>query len=71
MAGPAGAVDDLVLPKTGIDVAFATERIYHVNGTPRQDWVPPVPVDGATSNGSDSIPARGLEELKGMMAGKK
>lgn len=63
MAHLAGAVSDFRLPQTGIDVAFATEQLYHVNGTPRQDWPPPVLVD-STAAGADPILARGLAELR-------
>ena len=42
MAHLAGAVSDFKLPQTGIELAFATEQLYHVNGTPRQVWLPPV-----------------------------
>ena len=38
----ARAVSDDKLPKTRVDVAYATEQIYYINGTPRQDWLPPV-----------------------------
>ena len=64
MAHLAGAVSDDKLPKTGVDVAFATEQVFHVNGTPRQKWVPPILVkenDGAP--GVDPILLRGLAEL--------
>lgn len=67
MAGLAGAVSDFRLPQTGIDVAFATEQLYHVNGTPRQDWVPPVLVEDAAAEKTDPIMARGLSQLKSLM----
>jgi carboxyl-terminal processing protease len=61
MAHLAGAVSDFRLPQTGIDVAFATEQLYHVNGTSRQDWMPPILVDNPATQGSDPIMARGLQ----------
>ena len=64
MAHLAGAVSDFRLPQTGIDVAFATEQLYHVNGTPRQDWVPPVLVKETDSGEPDSIMSRALAQLK-------
>lgn len=64
MAHLAGAVSDFVLPRTGVDVAFATEQIYHVNGTPRQDWLPPVLVTTPEASGGDPILARGMALLK-------
>ena len=42
MAGLRGAVDNLELPQSHIRVFFPTEQIFHVNGTPRHEWVPPV-----------------------------
>ena len=45
MAGLAGAVDDFKLPCSGISIALPTARLLHVNGTPRDRWVPPVLVD--------------------------
>jgi len=68
MAHLAGAVSDFRLPQTGIDVAFATEQLYHVNGTPRQDWVPPVLVKETDSGESDSIMSRALAQLKATIA---
>jgi carboxyl-terminal processing protease len=65
MAHLAGAVSDFTLPRTGIDVAFATEQLYHVNGTPRQDWLPPVLVaDAAAPAPADPLMARGIAELQ-------
>jgi carboxyl-terminal processing protease len=68
MAHLAGAVSDFRLPQTGIDVAFATEQLYHVNGTSRQDWMPPILVDNPATQGSDPIMARGLSKLRNMIA---
>ena len=42
MAGLAGAVDDFKLPCSGLGIALATAKLLHVNGTPRERWVPPV-----------------------------
>ena len=42
MAGLRGAVDGLDLPHAGFRVFFPTEEVYHVNGTPRHEWLPPV-----------------------------
>ena len=64
MAHLAGAVSDDKLSKTGIDLAYATEQILHVNGTPRQAWFPPVLVSEPLPAGSrDTILDRGLSEL--------
>jgi C-terminal processing protease CtpA/Prc len=64
MAHLAGAVTDLRLPRTGVDVAFATEQLFHVNGTPRQDWLPPVLVQTPVTRTNDTVLSRGLEELR-------
>ena len=45
MSGLAGAVDDFKLPCSGIVIALPTARLLHLNGTPRERWVPPVLVD--------------------------
>lgn len=63
MAHLAGAVTDFVLPRTGVDVAFATEQLFHVNGTPRQSWLPPILVTAPMKDGHDPILDRGLLSL--------
>ena len=67
MAGLCGATTDFTLPASGIGVSFPTERLYHLNGTPREHWVPPVPVDLAKETGDDPILARGVTVLRGKM----
>ncbi len=67
MAHLAGAVSDFTLPRTGIDVAFATEQLYHVDGTPRQDWLPPVLVPDKAPGldaAADPVMTRGMAELQ-------
>ena len=44
MAGLAGAVDRSVLPATGVSVQFPTEQLFHIDGTPRHRWRPPIEV---------------------------
>lgn len=66
MAQLAGAVTDFHLARTGIDVAFATEQLYHINGTLRQDWVPPILVSGA-AGANDPILARGIAHLESLL----
>jgi carboxyl-terminal processing protease len=68
MAHLAGAVDDFHLPKTGIDVAFADEQLYHVDGTPRQDWLPPVLVGEESVTAPDPILSVGLRRMEEMIA---
>jgi C-terminal processing protease CtpA/Prc len=42
MAGLRGAVHTFLLPSSGIPFTFPAERVFHVDGTPREDWRPPV-----------------------------
>ena len=64
MAHLAGAVSEDKLPQTGAVIAYATEQIFHVDGTPRQNWLPPVLVTpGPNALSPDPIIARGLKEL--------
>ena len=50
MAGLLGATDHVVLPHTGIGLNLPTERLYHVDGTPREAFRPRVLVDVTRSN---------------------
>ncbi len=45
MAGLRGAVDSIELPKSHIRVFFPVEQVFHLDGTPRHEWVPPVGID--------------------------
>ena len=67
MAHLAGAVSDFRLPLTGIDIAFATEQLYHANGTPRQDWIPPILVENAATKDTDPVMTRGLSKIKSVI----
>jgi carboxyl-terminal processing protease len=53
----AGAPEDVLLPRTGLIVALPTEELFHVNGTPRHRWAPPIIVAPASADG-DPILAR-------------
>lgn len=68
MAHLAGAVSDFRLPLTGIDIAFATEQLYHANGTPRQEWIRLILVEDTATKETDPVMARGLSELKNVIA---
>jgi carboxyl-terminal processing protease len=50
MAGLVGATDHIVLPRTKIGVNLPAERLYHVNGTPREAFQPKVLVDVTRPN---------------------
>jgi carboxyl-terminal processing protease len=47
MAGLVGATTRIVLPRTGIGINLPYERLFHVNGTPREAYQPKVVVDVA------------------------
>ncbi|MEO8527182.1 MAG: S41 family peptidase [Caldimonas sp.] len=62
MAGLAGAVEHTALPATGISVQFPIEQLFHLDGTPRHRWRPPVEVNPV--NGRDVLLERALAELR-------
>jgi C-terminal processing protease CtpA/Prc len=67
MAGLLGATYGFRLPNTGITVSAPAEKLFHVNGIPREDFVPPVLVDlGSAENRevSDPILEAGLAVLR-------
>ena len=45
MAGLRGAIETLSLTHSKIPVRVPAERLYHVDGTPREAFVPPFPVE--------------------------
>jgi carboxyl-terminal processing protease len=67
MAGLNGAVFDMELPNTRMKLNYAAEKMFHMNGTPREDFVPPVAVklDGRTS---DLVLEAGIRTLEGMLS---
>jgi carboxyl-terminal processing protease len=40
MAGLLGALGELTLPDSGITVRIPVEQLFHVNGTPREQFLP-------------------------------
>lgn len=42
MAGLIGAIEKFTLSETGISFQIPTERLYHVNGMPREEYIPVV-----------------------------
>ncbi|MEO8117593.1 MAG: S41 family peptidase [Bacteroidota bacterium] len=42
MAGLLGAINSFTLTETKIGYQFPTERLYHINGTPREDYKPTI-----------------------------
>jgi carboxyl-terminal processing protease len=67
MAGLNGGVFTLELPETKIGVTYPGERLNHINGTPRENFTPPVPVDlmdARLSRSSDPIFTAGYRTLR-------
>jgi len=62
MAGLSGGTGEFTLPHSGINVHFPVERLYHVDGTPREHWKPRIAVDPAGQG--DPILARALVEAE-------
>jgi carboxyl-terminal processing protease len=42
MAGLIGAITNFKLTETQIGFQIPTERLYHINGTPREDYIPQI-----------------------------
>jgi hypothetical protein len=65
----ASAASGIRLLHTGIGVTFPTEKLFHVNGTPREKFVPPVYIDLLLSSKQDRavVLNSGLKVLKTMM----
>jgi C-terminal processing protease CtpA/Prc len=63
MAGLLGATYGTTLPRTGWSVRVPAERLSHVNGTPREEFVPPVLV-GPGAPGADAALAAALGLLR-------
>jgi C-terminal processing protease CtpA/Prc len=63
MAGLLGATYGARLPHTGYEVRVPAERLHHVNGTPRESWVPTVsaPAEGP---GTDTALLAALQLLR-------
>lgn len=67
MARLVGATSGIRLPNTGIGVTFPTEKLFHINGTPRESFTPPVYINllrSATGNNEDIILQSGLRVLR-------
>jgi C-terminal processing protease CtpA/Prc len=65
MARLCGGTEEFELPNTGIPIHLPTYLLYHVNGTPREAFVPSINVDltrGAARG--DRVLARGLEAVR-------
>lgn len=74
MAGLIGATSQIKLPNTKIGVSFPTEKLFHINGTPREKFIPPVYVDllkMKNRDESDAILQVGLKTLKSIKTKNK
>lgn len=74
MARLVGATSQVRLPHTGIGVTFPTEKLFHVRGTPREEFVPPVYVDLLSERGRDGddiILRAGLRVLRSLTRGAR
>jgi carboxyl-terminal processing protease len=72
MAGLNGAVFDLQLPHSGIGVSYAAEKLAHLDGTPREDFVPPVLVnagDRQLGGLGDPVLEAGIRTARRLAAG--
>lgn len=68
MARLVGATSGIRLPHTGIGVTFPTEKLFHVNGSPRENFVPPVRINLSPEGSRDDvILSRGLGVLRAMI----
>ena len=67
MAQLNGAVYSYELPNTKIHFTFPAERLYHINGLPREKYIPPVFIDFLKENlksNSDPFIQQALQYLK-------
>lgn len=70
MAGLLGATRQITLPNSGVGVSFPAEKLYHVNGTPREEFVPSVLVDLEKPEhraARDPLLEKGIEALRASM----
>ena len=69
MAGLLGATGGITLPNSKIGVNFPVEKLFHVDGTPRETFVPPVYVNvlKGDAKAHDAILERGLEKLRALV----
>lgn len=67
MARLNGAVYSFEMPVSGIRFTFPAERLYHTNGLPREQYLPPVYIDWRKEEekpGADAFMAKALDYLK-------
>ena len=64
MAGLRGATYSRSLQNTGIPVRVPAERLYHVDGTPREAFVPRFLIE-STSSGGDAVLEEAIQWMRG------
>ena len=65
MAGLNGAIYSYTMPNTGIGFSIPVEKLFHVNGTPREYFYPGISVDKLRGRaGEDIILSTAMEYLK-------
>src|SRR5215831_9196392 len=65
MAGLNGANYSFNMPNTGIRFSFPSEKLFHVRGTPREFFTPPILIDAKNKKvGEDYILSAALKYLK-------
>ena len=62
MAGLRGAIETLNLKHSKIPVRVPAERLYHIDGTPREAFLPPFPVDAGPNDAVLDAALKRLQE---------
>ena len=63
MAGLNGANYSFTMPNSKIGFSFPAEKLFHVNGTARECFIPQIHVDMNTDNDEDLILEQALKYL--------
>jgi C-terminal processing protease CtpA/Prc len=74
MARLVGATSHIKLPNTGIGVNFPTEKLFHINGKPRENFVPPIHINlliKVNPNDEDILLNRGLQVLRAIKPARR
>ena len=71
MAGLLGATYRFELPHSRIGVNVPAEQLFHVNGTPREAFVPAIAVDPAAPSADDAWIAKALQTLNRTAGGRR
>ena len=64
MAGLRGAIETLTLEHSKIPVRIPAERLYHIDGTPREAFVPPFPIEAGPGDAVLDAAVRRLLESR-------